>query len=84
MSLRAGPAAETFALPDGRSAVVRVGLLDPYIDPAEQTTVALELRADDEVLAAPRSFPPQERVGRKRATGLEPATPALEGQCSTN
>lgn len=89
MSLRAGPVEETFALPDGRGAFVRVGLLDPYVKPAEQTTVALELHAAGEVLAAlntvlePDDEPgaralAREAVRRLRAGELEPTAEALE------
>lgn len=51
MALRAGPIEQGLELPDGRAALVRVGLLDGYVTPAEQTTVALELLVEDEVVA---------------------------------
>ena len=53
MSLRGNPVEERATLPDGRSAVVRVGVADdPYIAKSELDTVALELRVDEEVAAA--------------------------------
>lgn len=89
MSLRSGPVEETFALPDGRVASVRVGLLDSYIKPSEQTTVALELRAGSAVLAALNTvLEPDDESGalalardaaRRLAAGeLEPTAEALE------
>jgi hypothetical protein len=89
VSLRAAPVEETFALPDGRAGSVRVGLLDSYIQPGEQTTVALELRADGEVLAAlntvldPADEPGARRLARAAAERLaagelEPTAEALE------
>lgn len=53
MSLRSSPVEETATLPDGRQAVVRVGVPDdPYIKRSELDTVALELHVDGEVAAA--------------------------------
>lgn len=89
MSLRAGPVEETLVLPDGRTGVVRVGLLDPYIKPSEQTTVALELHAGGEALAAlntvlgPDDEPAARALARETARRLgagelEPTAEALE------
>lgn len=53
MSLRARPVEATATLPDGREAVVSVGVPDdPYIAKRELDTVALELRVEGEVVAA--------------------------------
>jgi hypothetical protein len=76
-------------LPDGRSALVRVGLLDPYVKPADQTTVALELEVDGEVQAALNTVldPADERAAAALASeaarglgsgALEPTAGALE------
>jgi hypothetical protein len=52
MSLRGAPVEERATLPDGRYAVVRVGVAeDPYIPRRELDTVALELRIDGELAA---------------------------------
>ena len=52
MSLRGHPIEETATLPDGRTAVVWVGVArDPYIATKDLDTVALELRIDGEVAA---------------------------------
>ena len=78
-----------FSLPDGRTASVRVGLFDPYVPPREQTTVALELRAGGEVVAAVDTLldPSDdgaaralvEEVARRVGSGeLEPTAGALE------
>ena len=53
MSLRGRPVERTATLPDGRVAVVWVGVPDdPYIAKSELDTVALELRIDGQVAAA--------------------------------
>lgn len=47
MSLRANPIVETVRLPDGREAVVRVGVPeDSYIAKSELDTVSLEITVD--------------------------------------
>jgi hypothetical protein len=52
MSLRGTPVEERAALPDGREALVRVGVPeDPYVPRAELDTVALEVVIGDEVAA---------------------------------
>jgi hypothetical protein len=89
VSLRAGPIERELSLPDGRAATVRIGLLDSYVPPREQTTLALELWADGEVLAALDTIldPADERgaralldeaVRRLEAGELEPTAEALE------
>ena len=53
MSLRSRRIEHEARLPDGRSAVVRIGVPDdPYIAKKELDTVALELLVDGEVEAA--------------------------------
>jgi hypothetical protein len=50
-SLRGRTVEQGVRLPDGRSAVVRVGVADdPYIARKEMETVALELRVEDAVV----------------------------------
>jgi hypothetical protein len=89
VSLRAGPIERELSLPDGRAATLRIGLLDSYIAPREQTTVALELWAEGEVVAALDTLldPGDERgahslldeaVRRLEAGELEPTAEALE------
>jgi len=89
VSLRTGPIERELALPDGRAAIVRLGLLDSYVAPREQTTVALELWADGEVVAALDTIldPADERgaralldeaVRRLEAGDLQPTAEALE------
>jgi hypothetical protein len=51
MSLRR-PIEDTVTLPDGRTALVWIGVLDdPYIERAELATVALELRINGDAVA---------------------------------
>ena len=89
MSLREGPVEREFALPDGRTASVRVGLFDSYVPTRKQTTVALELRAGGEVVAAldtlldpsdqSAAHALAEEVARRVGSGeLEPTAEALE------
>src|SRR5829696_6227906 len=53
MSLRGNPVVERLELPDGRAGEIRVAVPDdPYIAKQELDTVALELRVEDEVVAA--------------------------------
>ncbi len=53
MSLRGRPVERSASLPDGRTALIWVGVPDdPYIAKSEMDTVALEVRIDDEVVAA--------------------------------
>ena len=78
MSLRGTPVERTAALPDGRRAVVRVGVAaDPYIARSELDTVAVDLLIDDRVTATVNTIlnPDQEReaseLARTIAAGLE-------------
>jgi hypothetical protein len=90
MSLRGQPVRETVTLPDGREVVVSVGIPDdPYVRRRELDTVALELRAGDEVLAAlntvlaPQHTSEARTLARQITAGLasgelEPTAGALE------
>ena len=81
VSLRNRPVEETARLPDGREVVVRIGVPeDPYIPKRELSTVDVEIRAGDEVLAVVTSVlsPGHESEGlalaREIASGLEDGT----------
>lgn len=90
MSLRGHPVRETATLPDGREVVVSIGVPDdPYIAKRDLDTVALELRAGDEVLAAlstvlePQHTSEARALARQVVSGLgsgelEPTAGALE------
>ena len=90
MSLRGNPVHETATLPDGREVVVSVGVADdPYVARREVDTVALELRAGDDVLAALNTVLEPEHTSEARALAreiaerlgagdLEPTAGALE------
>ncbi len=90
MSLRTYTIEREAKLPDGRVALVRLGLADDgYIPKREQETVVLELRFGDHVEAALNTVldPDQEEEGaelvreivEKLAAGrLEPTAHALE------
>ena len=90
MSLRGRSIEEAATLPDGRAALVRVGVPDdPYIAKKELDTVTLELVVDGEVEAALTTVldPGQERealeLAREIVRGLEsgdlePTAGALE------
>ncbi len=53
MSLRGRPVEQSATLPDGRAAVLRIGIAeDSYIARSELETVTLELRIDGEPAAA--------------------------------
>lgn len=90
MSLRGSPVRETATLPDGREVVVSVGVADdPYVRRRDLATVALELRAGDEVLVAlntvlgPLHTSEARALAREIAAGLvsgdlEPTAGALE------
>ncbi len=63
---------ETAILPDGRVVVVRVAVPDdPYISKRELDTVAVELRAGDEVLATVNSVLEPEHSSEARALARE-------------
>ena len=90
MSLRGRTIEQTATLPDGRGAVVRVGIADdPYIGRKDHDTVALELLVDGEIEAVLNTVldPDQEsealELAREIASGLEsgelePTAGALE------
>ncbi|HEV3407184.1 MAG TPA: hypothetical protein VG079_00725 [Gaiellaceae bacterium] len=81
MSLRNRPVEETARLPDGREVVVRIGVPDdPYIRKRDLSTVDVELRAGEEVLAVVTSVLSPEHdsealaLAREIASGLEEGT----------
>jgi hypothetical protein len=90
MSLRGRPIEERRELPDGRVAVVWVGVpQDDYVDSKELETVALELRVDGELIAALNTVldPGQDSEARELALEildrlesgeLEPTAGAIE------
>jgi hypothetical protein len=90
MSLRGRPVEQQATLPDGRIALVRVGIPeDPYISRAELDTVALEVVIDERVTATLNTVldSDQEReanalvrdvVARLESGDLEPTAGALE------
>ena len=95
MSLHAGPVTATAALPDGRTAEIRVGIAeDGYVDERLLDTVSLEVRAGHELLAvlntvldADDVHGAQElarEVADRLASGeLEPTASALEPLADT-
>jgi hypothetical protein len=81
MSLRAHAVEQSARLPDGRTAVVRIGVPDDdYVDRRELDTVALELRVDGRLEASLNTLlaPDQEseaiQLARAIASGLESGT----------
>jgi hypothetical protein len=90
MSLRAHQVEQSARLPDGRTAVVRIGVPeDDYVDPRELDTVALELRVDGRLEASlntlldPQQVSEALKLAREIAAGLEsgsldPTAAALE------
>jgi hypothetical protein len=90
MSLRGRPVEQQATLPDGRIALVRVGIPeDPYIARAELDTVALEVVIDERITATLNTVldSDQEReanalvrdvVARLESGDLEPTAGALE------
>lgn len=95
MSLRARRIEQAATLPDGRAVVVGVGLArDPYVPDGENETVAVELRADGEVLAVVNTVLDPEQDGealalarelasRLEAGTLEPTAGAIEPLADT-
>ncbi len=78
VTLREAPVEQEARLPDGRSAVVRVGLFpDPYVDRREITTVSIELSVDGEPAAfvdtvlEPEQDSEARELAREVARGLE-------------
>ncbi len=81
MSLRGNPVEQRATLPDGRSAVVRVGVPDdPYIAKKELDTVTLELWAGDEALAAVNTVLEPEHTSEARALVREAAASLASGE----
>lgn len=72
---------ETATLPDGREVVVAIGVADdPYVRRRELDTVALELRAGDEVLVALNTLLGPEHTSEARALAREIAAGLGSGE----
>ncbi|MBD0329016.1 MAG: hypothetical protein ICV64_02795 [Thermoleophilia bacterium] len=81
MSLRIRPVEAAATLPDGRGAIVRVGVPDdPYIEKRELDTVALELRVDGEVVAALNTVLDADQESEARALAGEIAAKLESGE----
>ena len=81
MSLRGHAIEETASLPDGRAAVVWVGVAeDPYIAKKDLDTVALELRVDGEVAAALNTVLDVEDEGEARELARDVASRLASGE----
>lgn len=81
MSLRRNPVTEIAMLPDGRRAIVWVGIPDdPYIPKRELDTVALELRIDEQVAAALNTVLDPEQDSEARALAREVAARLESGE----
>ena len=81
MSLRGRPVEQEATLPDGRAAVVWVGVPDdPYVAKKELEMVSLELRAADEVLATVNTVLTPEHVSEARALAREVASGLGSGE----
>jgi ribosomal protein S1 len=90
VSLRSGPVEQPVTLPDGREALVRIGLFEnDYVPRRQIDTVTLDLVVDDEVEATVETLlrPEQDRealllahkVAEALASGeLEPTAGAIE------
>ena len=81
MNLRNRPVEEIARLPDGREVVVRIGVPeDPYIPKRELSTVDVEIRAGEEVLAvvtsvlSPGHQSEARTLAREIVSGLEDGT----------
>jgi hypothetical protein len=95
VSLRGSPVEESATLPDGRAAVVWVGVADDsYIPKRELDTVALELRVDGEVVAVLNTVLDADQDSEARALvrevvaglesgALEPSAGAIEPLAET-
>ena len=72
MTLRSRPIEESATLPDGRAAVVRVGVPeDPYVPKSQLDTVAVELRVDGTVAATVNTVLDAGQVSEARQLALE-------------
>jgi hypothetical protein len=81
VTLRSRPIEEAATLPDGRAAVVRVGVPDdPYVRKSDLDTVAVEVRVDGVVAAAVNTVLDADQVSEARqlareiVSGLESGT----------
>jgi ribosomal protein S1 len=81
MSLRAQPVEQPLTLPDGRAALVRVGLFeDDYVPRREIDTVTLDLVIDDEVEATVETLLRPEQDGEAVALAREVAEALGSGE----
>jgi hypothetical protein len=81
MSLRGNPVEERTALPDGREAVVWLGVPDDdYVARRELDTVAIELRVEGELAAALNTTLEPEQDSRAREIAREIASGLAEGR----
>ncbi len=81
MSLRANSISETTTLPDGREAVVWIGVPeDPYIARSQLDTVALEVRVDGEVTATLNTVLDVDQDSEARALAREVADGLESGE----
>ncbi|HVM16447.1 MAG TPA: hypothetical protein VM290_02585 [Gaiellaceae bacterium] len=72
MSLRGNPVEERATLPDGREAVVRIGIADdPYVDRRDHDTVSLEVLVDGTTAAALNTLIEPEQVSEALAVARE-------------
>jgi hypothetical protein len=81
VSLRGRPVEQDATLPDGRAAVVWVGVPDdPYVAKNELETVSLELRSGEDVLATVNTVLAPEHVSEARALAREVASGLASGE----
>jgi ribosomal protein S1 len=72
VTLRGNAVVESATLPDGREAVVRVGVpTDPYIPKSELDTVAVEVTVDEQVAAAVNTVLDVDQVSEARQLARE-------------
>ena len=72
MSLRGRPIEENAALPDGRSAVVRVGVPDDsYVAKRALETIAVEIVLDERIAASLNTVLSPDHESEARALALE-------------
>jgi hypothetical protein len=80
VSLRGHPVRERATLPDGRDVAIEVGVAnDAYLE-GRQSTVAVELRAGDEVLANLNTVLEPEQESEARALAREIAAGLESGE----
>ncbi len=81
MSLRARPVEASATLPDGRTALVRVGVPDDtYVAKRELDTVALELHVEGEIVAALNTVLDADQESEGRALAHEIAAKLESGE----